>query len=422
MCDTLYAGPAATGGERAWFAKNSDRHPDEPQALCIVPCRPTAPVVHVSGRTFGVPDRGFSFVLSKPSWMEGGEMGVNERGVAIGNEAVFSRFKARKDGVLGMDLLRAALAHAETAAEARDFLCSFVERESQGGNGAYKGSLVYSNSFIVASPGEGFVLETADRRWAWRSTRSIATISNAYSIADDHERLDACTLAELAQGDARATASGGSDPGCRGSWKAHVEDRFYLAFTKGELRRACTAATLRAAEPAVGFETVIAALRSHGKDARGPGRAGMAAPCLHEAGFPVKSSTTASMVVEYLPPGCPASAIVWFTGASYPCLSVFVPILLAGGTFLPLWTGYDHAEGSTAPYRLWETRRAIARGAGGAARSEDHPFAGMRDGVQARLLDAAREAASAAGDAAVIASARVAVDGAMRSWEAFLAR
>jgi len=48
-------------------------------------------------------------------------MGINARGVVIGNEAVFSRWKAARDGVLGMDILRLALEEAATAREAVDF-------------------------------------------------------------------------------------------------------------------------------------------------------------------------------------------------------------------------------------------------------------------------------------------------------------
>ena len=49
-------------------------------------------------------------VLSKPAWMWGAEMGANEHGVAIGNEAVWNRLSCPQyDSVprlLGMDLVR----------------------------------------------------------------------------------------------------------------------------------------------------------------------------------------------------------------------------------------------------------------------------------------------------------------------------
>lgn len=48
-----------------------------------------------------------SVVLSKPVWMWGAEMGANDAGVVIGNEAVWTR--EPDDGppaLLGMDLVR----------------------------------------------------------------------------------------------------------------------------------------------------------------------------------------------------------------------------------------------------------------------------------------------------------------------------
>ena len=53
-----------------------------------------------------------SVVLSKPAWMWGAEMGANEHGVCIGNEAVWTKLNSAADAeekLLGMDLLRYCL-------------------------------------------------------------------------------------------------------------------------------------------------------------------------------------------------------------------------------------------------------------------------------------------------------------------------
>jgi secernin len=405
MCDTFYASRAMSRDGRAYFAKNSDRHPLEPQALCIVP---------------GSGDGGLSFVLSKPSWMAGGEMGMNEKGVAIGNEAVFSRIKPRPDGVLGMDILRSALSASRDARSAVDFICSFTEGHDQGGNGAYKGKLVYNNSYLVASREEAYVVETAGRRWAWQAIEGYGAISNAYSIEGGYQDIDARTRDEMAQRRPGARRSGDAPRSARAaparaaSWRARVEDPFYLLFTRGDVRRNRALDYLRSASRSIDLEAMLALLRSHGSfDPRRGRRGNMKSTCIHPGAFPVDSATTASLAVEYLPQAEGRErGIVWFTGTSYPCLSLYKPILLSEGRFVPLWSGYDYGEGSTEAYAFWERQRKKVAEGKAWARSQDADFAERLTEAQARLASAAQRAALG-GD---IESSREEVGAAVAEW------
>ena len=416
MCDTMYAGASVCSEGHSWFAKNSDRNPGEPQALCLVPRRDPVDVVRVGDIEMPFRDSGFSFALSKPSWMAGGEMGVNERGVAIGNEAVFSRFKAAEDGILGMVILRAALASSGCAKDAVLAICGFTESEDQGGNGAYKGTLRYCNSYIVSDEMEAYVVETAGHRWAWRAIVGIAAISNAYSIERDYKRLDAQTRKEIAPVNERAFCSDEADPGRKGereSWRKLVEDKLRLHFTKGDARRATAEGILGAARGSIDFETVLGALRSHGSfDPAHPSWGHMKSVCMHSGGL-LNNATTASLALEYLPAADgSAKARIWFTGTSYPCLSLYKPILLVGGEFLPLWTEYDYSELSDAAYQPWELQREWIVSSRAGALSLDPEFATRRDAIQARI---ARAAVEVEGGGSVEA-AREAVNMAVREW------
>ena len=51
-------------------------------------------------------------ILSKPAWMWGAEMGANDQGVCVGNEAVWTKLNGPADleeKLLGMDMVRWAL-------------------------------------------------------------------------------------------------------------------------------------------------------------------------------------------------------------------------------------------------------------------------------------------------------------------------
>jgi len=92
MCDTFVNVPGK--GHPVIFGKNSDREPNEAQQ--IVRYLRTARENGKVNTTYiqvDSPKQTFEVILSKPFQMWGAEMGVNEHGVAIGNEAVFTKIK-----------------------------------------------------------------------------------------------------------------------------------------------------------------------------------------------------------------------------------------------------------------------------------------------------------------------------------------
>lgn len=128
-----------------------------------------------------------SVILSKPSWMFGAEMGSNDVGVVIGNEAVWSNYKPNESDVkrlLGMDLLRLSLERSTSARNAIDIITNLLEKYGQGGPCAEnEPGFSYFNSFIVADAVEAYVLETAHNVWAVEQvTSGFRNISNTYTI------------------------------------------------------------------------------------------------------------------------------------------------------------------------------------------------------------------------------------------------
>jgi secernin len=190
MCDCLVALPSATRDGATLFAKNSDRPPDEPQRVVwssprrdLDPLRATHISVHPhSADTVGC-------LLSMPAWCWGAEHGVNEAGVAIGNEAIYTTADPRSvpPALIGMDLVRLALERAVTASAAVEVMTSMLERYGQGGTGhdpaGVGGPKAYWSSFLVADPAAAFVVETSGRQWAVEPVDATRAISNRTTIA-----------------------------------------------------------------------------------------------------------------------------------------------------------------------------------------------------------------------------------------------
>jgi secernin len=362
VCDTMVIVPEAGAGE-VWFAKNSDREPGEPQVLEHRLAAPAAGA-HVEATWMRVPEGAATseVVLSRPAWMWGAEIGVNEHGVAIGNEATFTRVPVATRGLTGMDLLRLAIERARTAEEALDRIVWLIARYGQGGRCGFRDrSFRYHSSFLLADRGGAWVLETADRHWAAARARGITTLSNALTI-DAPERIGAGTI------DA-AIATGLWDGRGEFSFR-RVFGRPGMALLAGaSTRRAGTRASLRRGDGAGGGELARAALalRDHGGHAPSAGLR-MGAACAHATALPTRSAgqTTASLVAS-LGAGAPR---VWATGTSAPCLSVFKPVPMATGARVDTGPGpaVGRADESSLFWRHERLHRAVMRRSYEAAR------------------------------------------------------
>ncbi len=362
---------------RVLFAKNSDRDPNEAQLLEWRPRARHEPGASVRCTWTLIPQERetHAVLLSRPFWMWGAEIGANEHGVVIGNEAVFTSEPYAAVGLTGMDLLRLALERAASAEEAVAVITALLERHGQGGGcGHERRSFTYHNSFLVADADGAFVLETAGRRHAvLRVAEGARSISNGLTIEPFASRY--------------------GDP---------VRTR-----AAGALRRRPRTQAL--AEAARGPTDMMALLRDHGAGRAEPAYAllngGLCAPCVHAGGLVVNSQTTGSWVAELTPSG----ARHWVTGTASPCASLFKPV----SVLEPLALGpapTDRFDGAS----LWWRGEALAR------RVLRDPvvllplFAGERDELEAAWLADPPEPAKAfaEGDRRLAAwTARVAAAG-----------
>ncbi len=212
MCDSFVAVGSATIDGSLIFGKNSDRPTAEEQRPIYYParCHPAGTVAHCTYIEIPEASETLAVLISQPTWMWGAEMGINERGVVIGNEAVWTKAPLGPAALLGMDLVRLGLERGETARQALKVITTLLMAHGQGGPCAERDpDLQYHNSFLIADVDEAWVLETAGSHWAAECvTNGMRNISNRLSIRCDF------TLASKGLGDhARKTGwSTGEDP------------------------------------------------------------------------------------------------------------------------------------------------------------------------------------------------------------------
>ena len=171
-CDTLVLTSKITANKQNTLCKNSDRPLGEAQPLCFYE------------RSEGK----YAVLGSRPYWMDGFEMGANEKGLFIGNEAEGSRMpKEAEEGITGMAMLRIALEKAAAAREAIDVIAVLLKEHGQNANAHPTMDRRYENTFILCDPEEAWVMETAGREWAAKKVEEFAAVSNCYQITDDYD-------------------------------------------------------------------------------------------------------------------------------------------------------------------------------------------------------------------------------------------
>lgn len=309
--------PAFSGHKAVIFAKNSDREPAEAQAITILPRRKHAPgLLKTTYIELPQVTETFACILSRPFQMWGAEMGVNEYGLAIGNEAVFTkvRFNKRKPGLTGMDMLRLALERTPTARQAKDLIIELLETYGQDACGGYRNrSFYYHNSFIIADSQEAFVLETAGCHWAVQRVEGFRTISNILTIGEHFEELSRQAMPPHA---------------AKFHFAKTYSDWLLTAAGRGAKRKACTADWISDRRGKLAPTDFFEILSAHHLPAGvfTPRRANTTDICMHATSLLNPSDTTGSMVAA-LPANGPPE--VWVTGASHPCMSVFFPVFIS---------------------------------------------------------------------------------------------
>ena len=301
MCDTV----VIVRPDSILFAKNSDRDPNEAQSLDWISRKTHAPGSSLKCTWIEIPqvNETFAVLLSRPFWMWGAEIGANEHGVVIGNEAVFTRQPYAKTGLTGMDLLRLALERSTTAAIACETIRSLIATFGQGGGcGHEHRSFTYHNSFLIADPNEAYVLETAGRESAVERVTGARSISNGLTIPGFAEK--------------------------HSDWLK----------TKVSACRIRQHRTQTRAEQSSNVLDLVSLLSDHGDDVAPSYRwsnGAMNHPCMHAGGMIAASQTTASWIAELRPDRFDH----WVTATAAPCTSLFKPVRLDQPVDLGPWPG-----------------------------------------------------------------------------------
>jgi len=349
MCDTLVALGNSTKDGCVLFAKNSDRQPNEPHIMIRIPemQHDLEQNKYVKTTYIQIPqaENTYEVVLLKPSWIWGCEMGWNEFGLNIGNEAVFTKEKYEASGLTGMDMVRIALERCKTCEETVDLFADLLETYGQGGNCGYEKPFTYHNSFLIADRTSAWVFETAGKFWAAKQVKDIYCISNCLSIGNDFDKCHPGLVRHAIEKGWCKSEKDFDFAGCYG-------DKLYTRFSGSIHRRGACEPALRAAKGSIDVQLVKKVLRGHAPELDGRlfRRGSLKSVCMHAGGI-IGDQTTGSYIASIDDKICTYRV----TGASAPCVSVFKPLWLEDE--MPVF----NEEGQAQAIEYWKLRESLHR-------------------------------------------------------------
>jgi dipeptidase len=311
MCDTFTALANATEDGSVIFGKSADCEVNEAHHVVRFPAKtyPAGSAVRITHRLIPQVEKTNELLLCKSFWTWGGEMGINEHGLVIGNEALHTTISKNEklDGIITMDLLRLGLERAKNCQEALDVMTGLLQTFGQGGNCEVSGNSHFDSSYIIADQETAWILETAGRKFAARQIDRYAAISNISAIDTNWQM---CSLEK-------------TQPNL--NWAKTFGDYQKAAEGGAVIRQAASNQMLRNQNPKINLQTAFQILRTHDPE-NGVHTSICAHPSPHRRGEGLAVGAMVSQVKQN-------QMIAWVTATAATCLSIFKPVFL--GAALP---------------------------------------------------------------------------------------
>ncbi len=310
MCDTFVALPSSTRDKNVLFAKSADCEVNEANAIVRIPRKK-----HVKGEAVRVThlvipqaQETYEIFLTKAFWTYGCEIGINEYGLAMGEEAVFTTEMAEeKDGLIGPDLMRLGLERARNCQEAIEIMTALLEKYGQGGSAELKGNSHFDSSYIMSDTSEAYIMETAGRKWAVKKVEDFDSISNMLGVTTNWTTCSVMSDAE------------------KTDWAKSFALEEIPPTLGSPDRQSITYESLKKAKGQITAPTMFEIMRHHGDGYHPATAEAHRNICIHAG--PQENRWWQADGVMVTDVGV-HGVLIWVTGTSGNCISIFKPVFM----------------------------------------------------------------------------------------------